>query len=1202
MSRISWERIAQKDQEARILAQREFGIPLALEAGAGTGKTAVLTARLISWCVGPGWEKLRGEADEDRIAAKLLSRVAAITFTEAAASEMEARVAQAFSELEAGKLPVGLDPEVLKRSQGTCSQRAKALLAGLDHLMVQTIHAFCLRLLARFPLEARIHPQVMVDPEGVLLEEMARDLVENVLTSPQDSIEGSALLELIQEGVSPKELLETLVDLAQEAVPLEALEESPCSPTKVSQMKEEFLSSLEHFFQAGGSALKSLQPSSKITASVIGALEKTGNILDKLQCGIPQDLERACNEIKELWEKRFLDRLVRWARGDFNNTEQKILADLPRPPAQEARELHAWISHFCRMRPLLLIKAAGVVAPLLGQLYAQMRSRGILSFGGILRGARDLLASNPRVLSVVRDSIDQLLVDEFQDTDILQCEIIRMIALEAPREQRPGLFIVGDPKQSIYGWRNADLAAYDAFLEDLEKKGGRKLLLSVNFRSVPAILKEVERAVGPIMERTEGLQPEFQPLLPCENRKNQQGFSWGPWSPVEYWLCCKTESGTSPSGVATSKSEATELEAKALAMDITRLHREKEVKWSEIGILLRSTGDLDVYLGALREAGVPYWVPSDKDYFRRREVLEAAALVRAVLDPMDQLGLMAYLRSCAVGVPDAAWIPLWAKGFQGLMAQLGSPDPEQLQMIREKVLEAAANLPSSVAGMERIRGWESSLLAAVECIARLRQSFKEEPQDLFVKRMTDSTLVEVTEAARYLGSHRLANLERFFDSLLHSLERASGNVHSVLRLLRSYGSTQREAEEGVPQEALEDAVRVMTIHKAKGLDFSHVYVLQVHKATRRDLGPRTCAKLWANNWELSLFGWPSPGYWKLERKAQEVSLAETVRTLYVAITRAKDRLVIAGDLNGKNIDSPGTYAGLLKKREGGIPPLEDVLKACLQGDPLKGMAGNEEVAWRVPSLWPMEKENALRQAPVESASFLEQAAREATQLKDLKEKALSRMDRPWQEAMSRESHEALEDNWNNVAPVWVREEEAVGRTPAMVLGRIVHRVMERLHPGEHLQEELTRLENWAREQVLDAFPPGEASRVLSRLEAVWNGIRGGRILRRLKEIGPYVVARELPVLLAPPLEDEGPVGVFSGFIDLLYKDPLDHRWVAADYKTDRIGTPCDMLRLCRVYQSQGAYYRRTVREMMQLDQEPRFELWFLSADEIRQVR
>lgn len=1211
MSPIPAEKLTQKDTEARGLAQREFRKPLALEAGAGTGKTAILTARLVAWCMGPGWQKAQGASDrwgelnagarEDRTAARVLSKVVAITFTEAAASEMEARVAQALSELEAGKLPVGVDPEALLCDRKLCSQRARALLASMDHLLVQTIHAFCLRLLTRFPLEARIHPQLTVDPDGTLVEEMARDLVESLLASPQELKEGGRLLELLQEGIGPQELVESLVDLAQEAVPLEALEEPPFSSSRISLMKEEFLGCLERFFNAGGSALKGLQTASSTARLVLDGLEKTWDILDRLQPGTPQDLERACSEMVELWKKESLARLLNWARGDFNKSEQKTLAHAPRLPVQEAREVHAWITHLCKMRPVLLTKALGVMAPLLGRLYEEMRSRGVLSFGGILRCARDLLASNPRVLCQVRGSMDQLMVDEFQDTDSLQCEIIRMIALEGPLEERPGLFLVGDPKQSIYGWRNADLAAYDGFLEELQKNGGSKLLLSVNFRSAPPILEEVERAIGPIMEKVEGLQPQFQPLVPCQKRQKDEGFSWGPWSPVEYWLCSKAESGTNPVEGPASKGEATELEAKALAWDILRLHREKGVKWSDIGILFRSTGDLDVYLGALREAGVPYWVSSDKSYFRRREVLEATALVRAVLDPTDQVALVAYLRSCAVGVPDAAWIPLWNKGFPGLMAKLSAPEPKRLQVIKDRVLEVARALDSSVPGMERICGWENNLLAAVECIARLRQSFQEEPQDVFVKRIADSTLVEVTEAARYLGSYRLANLERFFDSLFHCLERASGNLHSVLRLLRSSVSRQREAEEGLPQEAAEDAVRVMTIHKAKGLDFSHVYVVQSHKAVRKDQGPTTRVKLWGNQWELSLFGWPSPGYWKIERRAQEVSWAETVRTLYVAMTRAKDRLVMTGDFNGKDHDSQDTYAHLLRQRKGGIPDLQEVLKKCSWKDPLQGLYEDGGVLWKVFVLDQASKEVIPIQTSSTGSFSLEQAALEAARLKAIKAQALGRMGRPWQEAMSKESHEALEQGWSYNARVQAEEEEKVGRTPAMVLGRIVHRALEMLLWEENLQEELNRLEGWSREQVLEGFSQEEASRALARLEAVWKGIRRGNILRRLKEIAPQVVAREVPVFLAPPMEDEGPVGVYAGFIDLLYRDPVDQRWVVADYKTDKVGTPEEMLRLCTVYGGQGAYYARAVQEMMGLAEPPRFELWFLSADEIREA-
>jgi ATP-dependent helicase/nuclease subunit A len=1203
--------IGREDAQARILAQTEFSVPLALEAGAGTGKTAILTARLISWSLGPGWVKAQRELEHgpgvvaghglERIAARVLGRVAAVTFTEAAAAEMGTKVAETLSELEAGGVPLALDPQALPAKKAICQERARALLASLDQLMVQTIHAFCLRLLARFPLEAKIHPLVSVDPEGMLMEEIARELVEPLLASSQGTTQQEDLLALLQEGKGPQEIMEALVSLAQEGICPEALREPFFSRSRILWMKQELERSLDDFLAAGGASLGGAGKRPTAALDVLEAVKRTRDTLGRLCLDTPQELDLACGGIKDIWEGGPLERLGKWARGKFNRAEEKALEASSPGLVEEASGLYTWLKTLCRMRPLLLNRAASVLAQLLEELYREMRSRGVLSFGGILREARQLLVSNSQVLSQVRLSMDQLLVDEFQDTDSLQCEIIRMIALEGPQEQRPGLFIVGDPKQSIYGWRDADLAAYEAFLQELERKGGRRLLLGVNFRSAPPILLEVERAIGPIMKRSEGLQPEFQPLIPCEGKEHQEGFSSGAWSPVEYWMVSQLEALAEGGGASTGKLEATELEAMAVAHDIWRLHHEAGVAWSSIGILLRSTGDLDVYLGAFKEAGVPYWVSSDRNYFRRREILEATALVRTILDPTDQLALVSYLRSCAVGVPDAAWIPLWTRDFPRLMAQLRGEDPPLLEQIRQLVTEVSLSLPPEIPGMDRIPGWESSLLAAVDWVARLRQSYREEPLDSFIQHILEWTLLEATEAARYLGSYRLANLERFFGSLLSCLQKAPGGTQAVLRMLRCWVSRQREAEEATPPEAVEEAVQVMTIHRAKGLDFSHVYLVQVHKSTRQQSSSQTRVERVGQDWECSLFGWPSPGYWRVEHRVQEVSLAEMVRTLYVAMTRAKDRLVITGNWEGRSGPSQLTYAELLKKRAGGIPSPSTLRGACTQKDPWGGLREHTGVIWKAPAMWPIPSRAASPETRPWGIPPVEELARQAKELRGLKDRALERMERPWQEAMSRKAHLALEDDLALGRETGAKDEDGLRRNLAMELGKIVHGALERVAWTGDFQEEMAGLERWCREQVLRVLSGDEASQALRRLEAIWGGLRGGHILRRLQQIGPHVVARELPVLLAPFGDQEGPVGVFAGFMDLLYRDPKDGKWVVADYKTDRVGSPQEMLELCKVYSSQGELYVRAIQEMMGLAQPPRFELWFLSADEIQEV-
>src|SRR6185436_16540887 len=232
-----------------------------------------------------------------------------------------------------------------------------------------------------------------------------------------------------------------------------------------------------------------------------------------------------------------------------------------------AGELARVAAHLRRIDPALLDAARRALAPLLRRIEAELRARGIATFDALLTGAESLLARHPEVRSRIRRQIDQLLVDEFQDTDRVQCELLRWIALDGPRDERPGLFLVGDPKQSIYGWRSADLRAYDGFVELARRSGGDVEPLVENFRSVPAILSEVARVIAPVMREAPGLQPPFEPLLACEGRRDDPGFVQAGRAPVEHWVSWKRAAGKTK----TTALEAAELEAAALAAVVRSL-------------------------------------------------------------------------------------------------------------------------------------------------------------------------------------------------------------------------------------------------------------------------------------------------------------------------------------------------------------------------------------------------------------------------------------------------------------------------------------------------------------------------------------------------------------------------------------------------------------------------------------------------------
>jgi ATP-dependent exoDNAse (exonuclease V) beta subunit len=1327
------------DAAARRAAQTRFDRPLVLEAGAGTGKTTTLVARLLAWCLGEGWERAcvrraaspgpepaaaAGEtAGAERIAASVLSRVVAITFTEAAAAEMAGRAARELASLAAGgEVPGWLDAEALPPAAER-AERARALLGTLDHLAVRTVHAFCLRLLAEHPLEAGVHPALQVDAEGRRLAEVVREAVESSLRQGYGDPGNPHLLALAAAGCGPPEIEEALAELVASGTTAAELAADPFEEGAWQALYGRFAAACSALHSllaprlagaghgnagaierglaqllrrlaplpgvAGSAAVKGLAlPALPRVASTRAVEARTrvpaaGESLDlgpaSLQVETPARAPAAAAggppfptlpeglagpgalmaAADEALPANLREQLRRWGRGTLGERERKRLDEVSGELAARADRLVRLLDHLERLDPERLDHARKALAPLAAAVERELVRCGIATFDSLLVGAERLLARHPAVRAQVRRGIDQLLVDEFQDTDRVQCEVLRWIALDGPREQRPGLFLVGDPKQSIYGWRSADLAAYDGFVAAVRAAGGEVLPLTLNFRSVPAILDEVARVLGPVMRERPGLQPRFEPLLACEARRGEAGFCRGGRGAVEHWVC-----GLSGAGAAEQETEGGasphELEAAAIAADLRALHEAEAVPWREMALLLRGTGNLEVYLDALRRARVPFAVGRDKQYFRRREVIEAAALVRTVLDPGDHLALLTTLRSPAVGVPDAALVPLWGHDFPRRMTELLAPAPAALAEISGSVQAAAREIPPGVPGLARVRGWELALLAAVEHLAVLRASFEADPADVFVERLRRLFLLEAVAAARSLGSYRLANLERFFRRLLAALEEGGGDVTMVLRALRASVAEAHDAEEGRPQEGFEDAVSVLTIHGAKGLDFTHVYLPQLHKPPPGESAPAFSAGRTAGGRrEYRLLGAPTPGFDLVEAERRAVESAERVRLLYVAMTRAKQRLVLSGIWPAAAslpaappppAERCRTHIELLLSR-----PDRPELGAWRDGLRLAGREARADATgavWRFLELAPAalpppgdrEAERTDRVPAAPALPGPAEVAAGSALLAARRAAAAVRMRRPFGAAASEEAHALLRaemaERWSGEGgrgeaeragahPQAAREAGAraparpeagerpearpeAGERPearpkagaggsrdgerelAMAAGAALHRALENWDLAAEARAEMER-----QRVLLPAYLAAlGATGALARAERLLARFAAGGLLARLLALGPRLLARELAVLLPPGDGDVGAAAFVAGSIDLLYRDAASGLPVVADYKTDDVEEPAELIRRAAVYAPQGAAYVRAAAAALGVAEPPRFELWFVVAGRV----
>jgi ATP-dependent exoDNAse (exonuclease V) beta subunit len=379
-----------------------------------------------------------------------------------------------------------------------------------------------------------------------------------------------------------------------------------------------------------------------------------------------------------------------------------------------------------------------------------------------------------------------------------------------------------------------------------------------------------------------------------------------------------------------------------------------------------------------------------------------------------------------------------------------------------------------------------------------------------------------------------------------------------------------------------------------------VYLLGTDRGAGRD--DRRASRIERRGGDVGfvLLGWPEPGLPVLAAERALVEAAERVRLLYVAITRAKQRLVL-GIRNVAPVEwrRAVTQAALLAhgKEPAGWPDV------AVRADGMC-LRDAQRTLWRV-----VDPPERPRVSAAHEPALLPEAARlarEHEELCALREAAALRAARVSSTTASEEGHAREE----RVAAAAGDDEspprrEGAGddseRRVALAAGTALHAVLESLDWADADALQPARALAALERAVATAAPPGESQAVLARARSVWERFAAGPLLARLRALAPHVVARELPVWAAPAGDTASdPVGFVAGAIDLLYRDPASGELAVADYKTDAVEGAA-LEERAQSYASQGAVYTRAVTAALGLTSPPRFELWFLAAGEVRIV-
>ncbi len=903
--------IHQDDADVRQLVASDLDRNFLVEAGAGTGKTTLLVDRIVS-LIASGKQGI--------------GSVAAITFTRKAAQELSGRVKIALVKAKA------------ETNSADVERRLSNAIYQFRRCHIQTIHSFAATLLRSAPvahLDQRLLQAEFEVVDSVVAESdfevgFQRWWLELPQSSPQ--VFGLA----VSAGVSAKIAFDLAVHINErrDLIPLNLIDSDNSLDwsTWLAEIRPiiEELDALGRQAQSSSSigTAKSDDPSFRqirnLAQFLALARESTGTTAERHRR--PQDCSanEASNAngsnmrvglgLRPRWiltvaalpqDDERNERLPATAAEQFMTHEPQAIrlfnskAAWPDPASftrqrQLCRELRG---PWTRAKDALRLKAVQALLPLIEEFVQDQAderySTGAITPDDLLIAACELLRTGPDVRRWAHGRFRTILIDEFQDTDHRQVQLLLYLTSNSFaqtdwRDLRPEpgrLFAVGDPKQSIYRFRQADLATYDWVKTHIFGTDGtganRTVAIRRNFRSTPDLIATFNCIFDNLFVEESGVQPANTGLIAGRSDSARSMPSVVLLRP-DVPIADETDvpQGQSPTEIRKTQQELRQLEATLLAREI----QQSSGPASDIAVLLRAGTDVDIYAATFRQHGIAVQLEVDKRFCDRPEVQALLQVLRAISNPDSEIATIAALRSFVMGCSDREL-------YEARLAGTTFSPP----------VTPPASAPEGIQqGL--------SLLAALSVQAA----------DLsladFIDEVVAQTQLRKLVSAMAIGDAAIANIElcRNFARRLDKDE--TGTVARYIELLAasdespgalalSIGTADTAAPEEIDLAESVDAVRIMTIHAAKGLEFPVVALANL--TTEHRSSPR--AYVDADDRTLSFRYRGGDGYVYTtggfeERKSREdaKAAAEARRLLYVAMTRARDLLILpdAGSTKG----------------------------------------------------------------------------------------------------------------------------------------------------------------------------------------------------------------------------------------------------------------------------------------------------------------
>jgi len=828
----------------------------AVEAAAGTGKTTVLVDRIVNVLAS-------GRTTVDRLVA--------VTFTEKAAGELKLRLRAELEQRRQASARAG---------DAAAAGALAAALANLEQAHVSTIHTFCSDLLRERPVEARVDPRfaMLTEPQAeALFGGVFREWLQGHLESPPPGVR-RALRRRSFDDEGPIGRLERAAWILADWRDFSA----PWDPGRFDQVArvDALVADVFRFaaltdapgdFQDG--LYLDTEPARRVASEVRLSEQVRGRDYDGLEA---QLVSLDSFRFRKIRTGR---RTAPYARG---------------VPRQQVLDAHAAL--VARLAEFRCDADADLAARLHDELstaidaYERAKAKvGALDFLDLLVRARDLVRDDAGVRAAFQQRFSHLFVDEFQDTDPLQAEILLLLAADDPAETdwrrvrpAPGkLFVVGDPKQSIYRFRRADVGIYEAVREQLRRHGAACVALRSSFRAVPDLQRAVNAAFAPKMTGdTRAVQAHYVPLAPVRPALDgQPAIVALPVPQVRYWQGRPTKPSLAE-GQPPAVAAFVDWLIRSSGWTVTDRERPGErvpIQARDVCLLFRRfdtrTFDgptVDVtrpYVQALEARGLPHLLVGGKSFHEREEVESLRTALAAIEWPDDELSVFGTLRGA-----------LFAFGDDVLLEYRARVPGRRFHPFH--LLDDGPDLPEA---LREVR-------AALTLLRELHARRNHRPVAATIASLLDASRAHAIFALRPSGEQALANVQ-YVGELARQYEAGGGlSFRGFVERLREEAADTRAAEAPILEEG-SDGVRLMTVHKAKGLEFPIVILVDIGAELSRGKASRW-VDAEGSRCAVSLAGW-APAELR-EHEAAEVARdeAEAVRVAYVAATRARDLLVV----------------------------------------------------------------------------------------------------------------------------------------------------------------------------------------------------------------------------------------------------------------------------------------------------------------------